>query len=169
MKLTFGLSSIMMQSLRYNLDNIPIFLRNFQIRTYGVDLECKILAWYHNSKIVRLCFCTLRCKRSKRSGSWSNVEGVINFGSFRWKWNEGLVANYEIDMPNNRTKIRRTKLSTFRLGVENFVQRKILSVANLVQYFNTKVKQKSDKSVEISARCRKFCPTKYFVRRNFVR
>ena len=66
-----------------------------------------------------------------------------------------------------RTKIRRTKLSKFRLGVENFVRRKILSVENFVQRFNTKVRQKSDKIVEISAWCRKFCPTKYFVRRKF--
>ena len=66
-----------------------------------------------------------------------------------------------------RTKIRRTKLSKFRLGVENFVRRKTLSVENFVQCFNTKVRQKSDKSVEISARCRKFCLTKHFVRRKF--
>ena len=66
-----------------------------------------------------------------------------------------------------RTKIRRTKVSKFQLGVENFVRRNILSVENFVQYFNTKVRQKSDKTVEISAWCRKFCPTKYFVRRKF--
>ena len=72
----------------------------------------------------------------------------------------------------------RTKVSKFWLGVENFVRRKILSVENFVrrkilsienfvQYFNAKVGQKSDKSVEILAWCRNFCPTKYFVRRNF--
>ena len=66
-----------------------------------------------------------------------------------------------------RTKIRRTKVSKFQLGVENFVRRNILSVENFVQYFNTKVRQKSDKTAEISAWCRKFCPTKYFVRRKF--
>ena len=43
----------------------------------------------------------------------------------------------------------------------------ILSVENFVQCFNTKVRQKLDKSVEISAWCRKFCPTKYFVHRKF--
>ena len=61
----------------------------------------------------------------------------------------------------------RTKLSKFQLGVENFVRRNILSVENFVQYFYTKVRQKADKTVEISAWCRKFCPTKYFVRRKF--
>ena len=40
--------------------------------------------------------------------------------------------------------------SKFRLGVENFVQQKILSIKNFVQYFNTKVRQKSQKIVEIS-------------------
>ena len=50
-----------------------------------------------------------------------------------------------------RTKIRRTKLSEFLLGVENFVQ-----------YLNTKVRQKSDIIVEILDWCRKFCPTKFF-------
>ena len=64
-----------------------------------------------------------------------------------------------------RTKIRRTKLSKFRLGVESFVRRKILSVENFVRCFNTKVRQKSDESVEISAWCRNFFQTKYFVRR----
>ena len=39
-----------------------------------------------------------------------------------------------------RTKIRRTKVSKFQLGVENFVRRNILSVENFVQYFNTKVR-----------------------------
>ena len=34
----------------------------------------------------------------------------------------------------------RTKLSKFRLGVENFVRRNILSVENFVQYFNTIVR-----------------------------
>ena len=48
-----------------------------------------------------------------------------------------------------RTKIRRTKVSKFQLGVENFVRRNILSVENFVQYFNTKVRQKSNKTVEI--------------------
>ena len=64
-----------------------------------------------------------------------------------------------------RTKIRWTKLLKFRLGVENFVWRNILSVENFVQYFNTKVRQRSHKIVEILAWCRKFCPTKNFVRR----
>ena len=50
------------------------------------------------------------------------------------------------------------------LSVKNFVRRKILSLENFDHYFNTKVRQKSDKIVEISAWCRKFCPTKYFVR-----
>ena len=50
-----------------------------------------------------------------------------------------------------RTKIRRTKVSKFQPSVENFVRRNILSVENFVQYLNTKVKQKSDKTVEISA------------------
>ena len=36
-----------------------------------------------------------------------------------------------------RTKIRRTKLSEFWLGVENFVRRKILSVEIFSQCFNT--------------------------------
>ena len=58
-------------------------------------------------------------------------------------------------------------MSKFWLGVENFVRRKILSVENFVQYFNAKVRQKSDKIVEISAWCRKFCQTKYFVWRKF--
>ena len=48
-----------------------------------------------------------------------------------------------------RTKIRRTKVLKFQLGVENFVRRNILSVENFVQHFNTKVRQKSDKTVEI--------------------
>ena len=60
-----------------------------------------------------------------------------------------------------RTKIRRTKVSKFWLGVKNFVRRKIFSVEIFFQYFNTKVRQKSDKSVEIWAWCRKFCPTKF--------
>ena len=60
-----------------------------------------------------------------------------------------------------RTKIHRTKLSKFWLGVENFVRRKILSVENFVQCCNTNVKQKSDKILEISAWCRKFYPTKF--------
>ena len=64
-------------------------------------------------------------------------------------------------------KIRRTKLSKFQLGIKNFVRGKALSVENFVQYFNTKVRQKLAKNVEISAWCRKFCPTKYFVRRKF--
>ena len=38
---------------------------------------------------------------------------------------------------------------------KNFVWRKILSVENFVQYFNSKVRQKSDKIVEISALCPK--------------
>ena len=62
-----------------------------------------------------------------------------------------------------RTKIRRTKLSKFRLGVENFVRRKILSVENCVQCFNTKARYKSDKSVEI------WLGVENFVQRNFVR
>ena len=66
-----------------------------------------------------------------------------------------------------RTKIRRTKLSNFPLGVKKIFRRKILSVENFAQCFDTKVRQKSDISVEISAWCRKFCPTKYFVRRKF--
>ena len=66
------------------------------------------------------------------------------------------------------TKIRRTKVPKFQLGVENFVQQNILSVENFVQYFNTRVRQKSDKTVEISAWCRKLCLTKYFVDENFV-
>ena len=33
-------------------------------------------------------------------------------------------------------------------------------VENFVKYFNTKVRQKSEKIVEISAWCGKFCPTK---------
>ena len=61
----------------------------------------------------------------------------------------------------------RTKVSKFWLGVENFVRRKLLSVENFVHYFNTKVRRKSDKIVEITAWCRKFCPTKYFDRRKF--
>ena len=44
---------------------------------------------------------------------------------------------------------------------------KIFSDENFVQYFNTKVRQKSDKIVEIRALCRKVCPTKNFVRRIF--
>ena len=60
-----------------------------------------------------------------------------------------------------RTKISRTKLSKFRIYVENFVRRKILSVENFVQYFDTKVRQKLDKIVEMSAWCRKLYPTKY--------
>ena len=66
-----------------------------------------------------------------------------------------------------RTKIRRTKVSKFQLGVENFVRRNILSVENFVQYFNTKLRHKLDKTVEISAWCRTFWSTKYFVRRKF--
>ena len=50
-----------------------------------------------------------------------------------------------------RTKIRRTKVSKFQFGVENFVRRNILSVENFVHYFNTKVRQKSDKIIKISA------------------
>ena len=46
-----------------------------------------------------------------------------------------------------RTKIRRTKLSKFRLGVETFVGRKILYVENFVQYVNTKVRKN----------CQNFC------------
>ena len=78
-----------------------------------------------------------------------------------------LKYQYLLTKVPYRTKIWRRKLSKSRLGVENFVRPKILSVENFVQYFNTKVRQKSDKSVEISAWCRKFCPTKYFVRRKF--
>ena len=74
------------------------------------------------------------------------------------------VVNYNLPY---RTKIRRTKVSKFQLDVKNFVLRNILSVENFVQYFNTKVRQKSDKTVEISAWFRKFCPTKNFVRRKF--
>ena len=49
------------------------------------------------------------------------------------------------------TKFRRTKLTKFRLGVEDFVRRIILSIENFVQYFNTEVRKKLDKIVEISA------------------
>ena len=48
-------------------------------------------------------------------------------------------------------------MSKFQLGVENFVRRNILSVENFAQYFNTKVRQESDKIVEISAD-EIFCP-----------
>ena len=48
-----------------------------------------------------------------------------------------------------RTKIRRTKLSKFWLGVENFVRRKILFVENFVR--------------------RNILFVENFVRRNFVR
>ena len=58
------------------------------------------------------------------------------------------VTKLDLKIPY-RTKIRRTKVSKFHLGVENFVRRNILSVENFVQYFNTKVRQKSDKTVEI--------------------
>ena len=74
-----------------------------------------------------------------------------------------ILSNTSIQKPGKN----RTKLSKFRFDVENFVRRKILSVENFVPYFNTKVRQKSDKSVEISAWFRKFCTTKYFVSRNF--
>ena len=66
------------------------------------------------------------------------------------------------------TKIRRTELSKFLLGVENFAQRKILSVENFVQCFNTKVGQESDKIVEISAWCRKFVQQNILSYENFV-
>ena len=46
---------------------------------------------------------------------------------------------------------------------------KILSVENFVQYFHTKVRQKSDKSVEVFAWCQKCSPTKYLFPRNFGR
>ena len=73
-----------------------------------------------------------------------------------------------------RTKIRRTKLSKFRLGVENFVRRKILSVENFVQYFNTKVRQKLDKLSKFRLDVENFVQRNIlsdenFVRRNFVR
>ena len=73
------------------------------------------------------------------------------------KW----VSHFHINEIPYRTKIRQIKLSKFRLCVENFVQRKILSVENFVQYFNTKIRQKLDKSVKISALCRKFCQTRF--------
>ena len=53
-----------------------------------------------------------------------------------------------------QTNMRRTKLSKFRLGVENFVRRKLLSVENFVRYFKIKLRQKSEKIVEIWAWCR---------------
>ena len=56
----------------------------------------------------------------------------------------------------------RTKLLKFQPCVENFVRGNILSVENFVQYINTNVRKKSDKTVEISAWCQKFCPSKIF-------
>jgi len=98
---------------------------------------------------------------------FAGIAGYFVFHEIRWN----LPITYMIFSGHShipyRTKIRRTKVSKFQLGVENFVRRNILSVENFVQYFNTKVRQKSDKTVEISAWCRKFCPTKYFVRRKF--
>ena len=51
-----------------------------------------------------------------------------------------FVSFYVLGKIPYQTKICRTKLSKFWLGVENFVR-----------YFNTKVRQKLDKIVEISA------------------
>ena len=48
---------------------------------------------------------------------------------------DAIVHSYEY-----RRKIHQTKLSKFQLDVENFVWRKILSIENFVQYFNTKVR-----------------------------
>ena len=46
----------------------------------------------------------------------------------------------------------------FGLVSKNFVRRKFCPI------FNTIVRQKSDKIVEISAWCHEFCPRKYYVR-----
>ena len=59
------------------------------------------------------------------------------------------------------TKIRRTKFSKFRLGVENIVRPKILSVEHFAHYFNTEVRKNWTKLSKLKILSYEiFCSTK---------
>ena len=121
----------------------------------SLDLERRSLDWVSlpSWPLVSLCF-RIGC-------SWPT----------RHEW-RCIVSKIKV-IPY-RTKIRRTKLSKFRLGVESFFRRNILSVENLSNILI----QKSGKNrikvskfrlgVENFVR-RNILSVENFVRRNFVR
>ena len=84
---------------------------------------------YHITSNVSGCYVTSTVSRYRVTSNVSAYHVTSNIS--------GYIITSDVSY---RTKICRTKLWKFRLGVENFVRRKMLSVKNFVQYFSTKVR-----------------------------
>ena len=108
--------------------------------------------------ITRYCVPHLWVYKWPRTGNWPIL--ISHTNQKKYLVYQQTLMSWLCVIPY-RTKIRRTKVSKFQLGVKNFAVEtfcpsKILSNI-LIQKLG---KNLSDKTFEISAWCGKFCPTK---------